>query len=161
MQLPSARTAGLLILCIAIPLVIGFIGSIATLPAITGWYAGLNKPAFNPPGWLFGPVWTLLYILMGIALFLVVKNGVDTAPVRRAVLVFAAQLLANLAWSFLFFGMHSIILGLLDILLLFFLIVATMILFRRISPVAAYLLIPSICWVTFASLLNAMIGILN
>jgi tryptophan-rich sensory protein len=161
MQLPSARSAGLLILCIAIPLVIGFIGSIATLPAITGWYAGLNKPAFNPPGWLFGPVWTLLYILMGIALFLVVKNGVDTAPVRRAVLVFAAQLLANLAWSFLFFGMHSIILGLLDILLLFFLIVATMILFRRISPVAAYLLIPSICWVTFASLLNAMIGILN
>ena len=161
MQLPSARTAGLLILCIAIPLVIGFIGSIATLPAITGWYAGLNKPAFNPPGWLFGPVWTLLYILMGIALFLVVKNGVDTAPVRQAVLVFAAQLLANLAWSFLFFGMHSIILGLLDILLLFFLIVATMILFRRISPVAAYLLIPSICWVTFASLLNAMIGILN
>jgi tryptophan-rich sensory protein len=161
MQLPSARTAGLLILCIAIPLVIGFIGSIATLPAITGWYAGLNKPAFNPPGWVFGPVWTLLYILMGIALFLVVKNGVDTAPVRRAVLVFAAQLLANLAWSFLFFGMHSIILGLLDILLLFFLIVATMILFRRISPVAAYLLIPSICWVTFASLLNAMIGILN
>ena len=161
MQLPSARTAGLLILCIAIPLVIGFIGSIATLPAITGWYAGLNKPAFNPPGWLFGPVWTLLYILMGIALFLVVKNGVDTAPVRRAVLVFAAQLLANLAWSFLFFGMHSIILGLLDILLLFFLIVATMILFRRISTVAAYLLIPSICWVTFASLLNAMIGILN
>ena len=161
MQLPSARTAGLLILCIAIPLVIGFIGSIATLPAITGWYAGLNKPAFNPPGWVFGPVWTLLYILMGIALFLVVKNGVDTAPVRQAVLVFAAQLLANLAWSFLFFGMHSIILGLLDILLLFFLIVATMILFRRISPVAAYLLIPSICWVTFASLLNAMIGILN
>jgi tryptophan-rich sensory protein len=161
MQLPSARSAGLLILCIAIPLVIGFIGSIATLPAITGWYAGLNKPAFNPPGWLFGPVWTLLYILMGIALFLVVKNGVDTAPVRQAVLVFAAQLLANLAWSFLFFGMHSIILGLLDILLLFFLIVATMILFRRISPVAAYLLIPSICWVTFASLLNAMIGILN
>ena len=161
MQLPSARTAGLLILCIAIPLVIGFIGSIATLPAITGWYAGLNKPAFNPPGWLFGPVWTLLYILMGIALFLVVKNGVDTAPVRRAVLVFAAQLLVNLAWSFLFFGMHSIILGLLDILLLFFLIAATMILFRRISPVAAYLLIPSICWVTFASLLNAMIGILN
>jgi len=161
MQLPSARSAGLLILCIAIPLVIGFIGSIATLPAITGWYAGLNKPAFNPPGWLFGPVWTLLYILMGIALFLVVKNGVDTAPVRRAVLVFAAQLLANLAWSFLFFGMHSIILGLLDILLLFFLIAATMILFRRISPVAAYLLIPSICWVTFASLLNAMIGILN
>ena len=161
MQLPSARSAGLLILCIAIPLVIGFIGSIATLPAITGWYAGLDKPAFNPPGWLFGPVWTLLYILMGIALFLVVKNGVDTAPVRRAVLVFAAQLLANLAWSFLFFGMHSIILGLLDILLLFFLIVATMILFRRISPVAAYLLIPSICWVTFASLLNAMIGILN
>jgi tryptophan-rich sensory protein len=161
MKLPSARTAGLLILCIAIPLVIGFIGSIATLPAITGWYAGLNKPAFNPPGWLFGPVWTLLYILMGIALFLVVKNGVDTAPVRRAVLVFAAQLLANLAWSFLFFGMHSIILGLLDILLLFFLIAATMILFRRIFPVAAYLLIPSICWVTFASLLNAMIGILN
>jgi translocator protein len=161
MQLPSARSAGLLILCIAIPLVIGFIGSIATLPAITGWYAGLNKPAFNPPGWVFGPVWTLLYILMGIALFLVVKNGVDTAPVRQAVLVFAAQLLANLAWSFLFFGMHSIILGLLDILLLFFLIVATMILFRRISPVAAYLLIPSICWVTFASLLNAMIGILN
>jgi translocator protein len=81
MQFPSARSAGLLILCIAIPLVIGFIGSAATLPEITGWYAGLDKPAFYPPGWLFGPVWTLLSILMGIALFLVVKNGVDTAPV--------------------------------------------------------------------------------
>jgi benzodiazapine receptor len=161
MQLPSARSTGLLILCIAIPLVIGFIGSAATLPEITGWYAGLNKPAFNPPGWLFGPVWTLLYILMGIALFLVVKNGVDTAPVQMAVLAFAAQLLTNLAWSFLFFGMHSIVLGLLDILLLFFLIAATIILFRRISQQAAYLLIPYICWVTFASLLNGMIWILN
>jgi translocator protein len=161
MQLSSARSAGLLILCIAIPLVIGFIGSTATLPEIPGWYAGLDKPAFTPPGWLFGPVWTLLYILMGIALFLVVKNGVDTVPVQKAVFIFAAQLLANLAWSFLFFGMHSIVLGLLDILLLFFLIAATIILFRRISLPAAYLLIPSICWVTFALLLNAMIAILN
>ena len=161
MQLPTARSAGLLILCIAIPLVIGFIGSTATLPEITGWYAGLDKPAFNPPGWLFGPVWTLLYILMGIALFLVVKNGVDTAPVQKAVCVFAAQLLANLAWSFLFFNMHSILLGLLDILLLFFLIAAAIILFLRISPYAAYLLVPYICWVTFASLLNAMIWLLN
>jgi len=160
-MLPSARSAGLLILCIAIPLVIGFAGSAATLPEIPGWYAGLDKPAFTPPGWLFGPVWTILYILMGIALFLVVKNGVDTASVQTAVCVFAAQLLANLAWSFLFFGMHSIDLGLLDILLLFSLIAATIILFRRISPHAAYLLIPYICWVAFASLLNGMIAILN
>jgi tryptophan-rich sensory protein len=91
----------------------------------------------------------------------VVKNGVDTAPVQKAVCVFAAQLLANLAWSFLFFNMHSILLGLLDILLLFFLIAAAIILFRRISPYAAYLLVPYICWVTFASLLNAMIWLLN
>jgi translocator protein len=161
MQLPASRTSVLLILCIAIPLIVGFIGSLATTPEITGWYAGLNKPSFNPPGWLFGPVWTLLYILMGIALFLVIKNGVDTAPVQKAVLVFAAQLLVNLVWSFLFFGIHAIFLSLLDILLLFFLIVATSILFYRVSKPAAYLLIPYICWVSFACILNAMIGVLN
>jgi tryptophan-rich sensory protein len=161
MQIPSARSAGLFILCIAVPLIIGFIGSIATFSEVTGWYAGLAKPAFNPPGWVFGPVWTILYILMGIALFLVAKNGIDAAPVQKAVLIFAVQLLANLAWSFLFFGMHAIFLGLLDILLLFFLIAATIILFHRISRPAAYLLIPYICWVIFASLLNTMIWILN
>jgi tryptophan-rich sensory protein len=161
MQLRSARSAGLLIFCITIPLVIGFIGSIVTLPEVTGWYAGLDKPAFNPPGWVFGPVWTILYILMGIALFLVAKDGVDTEPVQKAVLVFAIQLVANLAWSCFFFGMHAIFLGLLDIVLLFFLIAATIILFRRISQPAAYLLIPYICWVCFASLLNTMIWILN
>jgi tryptophan-rich sensory protein len=161
MNIPPLRTVGLLILCIAVPLLIGMVGSFYTTPEIPTWYASLNKPPFTPPGWVFGPVWTTLYILMGISLFLVVRNGLGAAPVRQGVLLYSAQLALNLFWSVLFFGMHAVFLGLLDIILLFVLIAATTALFLRISRPAAWLLIPYLCWVGFASLVNAMTWILN
>lgn len=159
--MPPLSTVGLLVLCIAIPLLIGIAGSFYTAPEIPTWYASLNKPSFTPPGWVFGPVWTTLYILMGISLFLVVRTGLGAAPVRQGVLLYSAQLALNFLWSALFFGMHAVFLGLLDILLLFVLIAATIASFLRISRPAAWLLVPYLCWVGFASLVNAMTWILN
>jgi len=118
MKLPSLSTETLLILCITLPLIIGVIGSVFTMPEVIGWYAGLHKPWFNPPAWIFGPVWTILYILMGIALWLVIRDGMEEKPVQLAVLIFTAQLLANLAWSIIFFSMHNLSGAVLEILLL-------------------------------------------
>jgi len=161
MKLPSARSAALLVICIAIPLIIGGIGSFFTMPEVLGWYAGLQKPWFNPPSWIFGPVWTLLYILMGISLWLVIRDGVEEKPVQQAVLVFAAQLLANLAWSIIFFGMHNLLGAVLEILLLDALIIATIVTFRKIDQKAAWLLVPYICWSGFATILTATVWMLN
>lgn len=161
MNMPPLRTVGLLVLCIAVPLLIGIAGSFYTAPEIPTWYASLNKPSFTPPSWVFGPVWTILYILMGISLFLVVRNGLAAVPVQQGVLLYSAQLALNFLWSVLFFGMHAVFLGLLDILLLFVLIAATIALFLRISRPAAWLLVPYLCWIGFASLVNAMTWILN
>lgn len=161
MKIPSARSAALLVICIAIPLIIGGIGSAFTMPEVLGWYAGLQKPWFNPPAWIFGPVWTLLYILMGISLWLVIRNGVEERPVQQAVLVFAAQLLANLAWSFIFFGMHNLPGAVLEILLLDALIIATIVTFRKIDQTAAWLLVPYLCWSGFATILTATVWMLN
>jgi translocator protein len=161
MNLPSSRQAGLLVLCIAIPLIIGLIGSIVTLQQIPGWYAGLQKPVFNPPAWIFGPVWTLLYILMGCSLWLIVKDGIGTPPVRQAVILFAAQLAANLAWSILFFSMHLITAAFLEIFVLLALIVSTIFSFRRINPAAGWLLVPYVCWTGFATILTGAIWLLN
>jgi len=161
MKLPSARSAALLVLCIAIPLIIGGIGSFFTMPEVLSWYAGLQKPWFNPPAWVFGPVWNLLYILMGISLWLVIRNGMEEKPVQQAVLVFAAQLLADLAWSFIFFSMHNLLGAVLQILLLDALIIATIVMFRKIDRTAARLLIPYICWSGFATILIAKVWMLN
>ena len=161
MQFPSARSTGLLVLCIAIPLVIGISGSFFTMPDITGWYATLQKPSFNPPAWIFGPVWTLLYILMGASLWLVLKDGIAERSVQYAVILFAAQLAANLAWSIIFFGMHLIFVAFVEILVLFALIAATAFTFKRINPAAAWLLVPYLCWTAFASVLTGTIWLLN
>ena len=161
MQLPPARSTGLLVLCIAIPLIIGLIGSVFTMPEIAGWYAGLQKPAFNPPSWVFGPVWTLLYILMGVSLWLVVRDGTGGQPVRQAVVLFAAQLVANLAWSILFFDMHMVFAAFLEIIVLFALIAATTLTFRRINTAAGWLLVPYLCWTGFATILTGSVWLLN
>lgn len=161
MDKKTPATAGLLALCIAIPLVAGAIGSVFTIAAIPTWYATLQKPSFTPPSWAFGPVWTMLYILMGIALFLVVRNGMGTAPVRRATGIFAAQIGANALWSFLFFGMRSPLLGLFDIVLLDILVVGTILAFYRVSRPAAWLLVPYFCWLCIATALNTAVWVLN
>jgi tryptophan-rich sensory protein len=161
MDKSSLRSAGLLILCIVIPLLAGMIGSLFTTPAITTWYAGLQKPFFTPPNWVFFPVWTALYILMGISLYLIVQNGLENREIRQAVAVFSAQLAVNALWSFAFFGMQSPQNGLITILVLLALVITTIVLFWRISKPAAILLVPYVCWVCIATALNAMILVLN
>ncbi len=139
----------------------GILGSVFTVSAIPNWYEGIVKPALNPPGWVFGPVWTLLYALMGISAFLVWRQGWGRKDVKKALRIFAFQLGFNAIWSVIFFGMHNPGLALADIVLLWLYIAWTIILFYKISKPAAYLLIPYILWVSFATYLNYSIWILN
>jgi benzodiazapine receptor len=139
----------------------GVIGSIFTARSVSTWYPTLRRPFFNPPSWVFGPVWITLYLLMGISLFLVWRKGVGTAQVRVAIVAFAVQLILNAAWSGAFFGLRSPLAGLIVILLLWVAISVTMVLFRQISALASLILIPYIAWVSFAAILNASIYALN
>lgn len=133
---------------------VGILSTPFTLAAIPTWYATLNKPAFSPPNWLFGPAWTTLYALMGVAVYLARK---DKAGVR----LFKWQLGINFAWSLLFFGLHSPILGLIDIAILLWLIWKTTRRFYKVSRPAAYLMFPYLAWVAFATVLNLFIVLLN
>ena len=137
------------------------IGSIFTSPQIGGWYAGLEKPWFAPPNWVFGPVWTTLYLLMGIALFLVWRKGLERPDVRQGVILFGVQLAFNAAWSLVFFGLQSLFAGLVCIVILWVLILATLIQFWKIDRIAGALLIPYIAWVSIATCLNYAIWVLN
>jgi tryptophan-rich sensory protein len=139
----------------------GFIGSLFTTPSIPSWYAGINKPSFNPPNWVFAPVWTTLYLLMGISLYLVLRTGLNDKNVKMALAVFIFQLVLNSLWSFLFFGLHSPFTAFIEIIFLWIAILTSIILFFRISWVAGVLLIPYILWVSFASFLNFAIWRLN
>jgi len=149
------------IICILLCLSAGGIGSTFTAPAIPGWYATLVKPSFSPPNWVFAPAWTLLYILMGLAAALVWQKGLQSPQVRAALVFFLIQLILNMLWSFLFFGLRSPLYGLVDILFLWAMILVTIAQFSRVSLPAAFLLIPYILWVTFASGLNLGIFLLN
>ncbi len=147
---------GLVLLCLAV----GGIGSLWTMQAIPEWYAGLRKPSWTPPAGVFGPVWTLLYITMGIAAWLVWrKEGWAGAVVPLA--LFAVQLALNLAWSGIFFGLRQPGWAFLEIVLLWGAIVATMVAFFRVVPAAGWLLAPYLLWVTFAAALNFAVWSLN
>lgn len=137
----------------------GIIGSVFTIPAIPTWYATLNKPALNPPAWLFGPVWVTLYFLIGVSLWLVWKS--DSSAKKRAIWLFAVQLVLNAIWSPIFFGTHSLGNALAVIVLLWAAIALTIIIFKKISKTAAWLLVPYIFWVSFAVYLNFAIWVLN
>lgn len=145
---------------VVIGLLAGAIGAIATTPNIPTWYATLEKPLLNPPNWIFGPVWTILYIMIGIALAIIIS-----APKRfskyKAYWWFAAQLTLNTSWSIAFFGFQSPLLGTIVIALLLISILLTAYSFYRIKPLAAYLLVPYILWVSFASYLTVGIALLN
>ncbi len=154
------RLAASVIIC----LLAGIIGSLFTMPAIPSWYASLAKPAFSPPNWLFGPVWTILYILMGISLYLVWSKQGKSGMVKgkaSALKVFAVQLALNALWSVLFFGLRSPALGFAGIVLLWISIAATMHLFRKIDRKAFWLLVPYILWVSFAAFLNFSVWMMN
>ncbi|MFH1078205.1 MAG: TspO/MBR family protein [Patescibacteria group bacterium] len=139
----------------------GIIGSIFTTPSIPTWYASLMKPALNPPSWVFAPVWTTLFALMGIAAFLVWRKGTERKDVRAALSVFGIQLCLNTLWSILFFGLHDPFASLIEIAALWLAIISTIFVFHRISRTAAYLLVPYLLWVSFASYLNYALWALN
>jgi len=150
----------LLIFIIIIQLV-GFIGSIFTTPAIPVWYASIIKPTFTPPNWLFAPVWTILFLLMGISAFMVWQKGIKKRKVKISMLFFGIQLLLNMLWSILFFGFKSPLLAFIEIILLWAFILLTILLFSKVSKKASYLLVPYIIWVSFAAVLNFYILLLN
>ena len=162
----------------------GMIGSVFTISQIGSWYKGLNKPFFNPPNWIFGPVWTILFVLMGISLYLVwsknwdVKNKISSDKIKawnkfsqkllsgswqktNIILIFIIQLVLNILWSVIFFGMHFPNIAFFELLMLWFAILFTIINFYRVSKIAALLLLPYILWVSFAGILNYFIWILN
>lgn len=139
----------------------GFVGSIFTTPAIPTWYASLAKPAFTPPNWLFAPAWTTLFVLMGLAAFLVWRKGLAERAARVALAIFALQLALNILWSVAFFGLRSPLGGLIVIALLWFAILLTILSFSRLSRAAGLLLLPYILWVSFAAVLNGAILVLN
>jgi translocator protein len=155
------RKALYLVVAIAVSFLPGAVGSLFTAPAIPVWYAGLVKPAFNPPNWVFGPVWTTLYVLMGIALFLVLKDGSATRRGKTAAGVFAVQLFLNGLWSYIFFGLELPGWAFVEIVALWVSILACLVLFARISRAAGLLLAPYLLWVTFAAMLNGAIWRLN
>jgi len=137
------------------------IGSLFTCKAIPNWYAGLKKPPYTPPNWAFGPIWTILYILMGISVFLVWQRGLATNGAMLAFILFWIQLAFNAFWSIIFFGMKSKGGGVITIIVLWLLILATMITSFRVSGWAGALLIPYILWVSIASYLNIGVWLLN
>ena len=139
----------------------GLIGSIFTTPAIPTWYETLAKPSFTPPNWLFAPAWVTLYVLMGVAVFLVWRKGLGIKNVKAALITFLVQLVLNVLWSAIFFGAKSLVGGAVVIVLLWIAILFTILRFFKISTVAGGLLIPYILWVTFASALNISILALN
>lgn len=149
-----------LVSSLAITLVTGALAGIATANAIDTWYATLNKPSFNPPNWLFAPVWTILYILMGIALYIIWNLPQSTAR-KTAMILFFVQLTLNFLWSFIFFNMHQTGWALVDIGAMLVAIVACIYFFEPLSVRAALLLVPYVAWVGFASVLNYSIWMLN
>ena len=150
-----------LVVSMIICLLAGAIGSIFTTPAIPSWYAALVKPSFNPPNWVFAPVWSGLYLLMGISAFLVWRKGLDNRLVNSALRLFIIQLILNTFWSILFFGLRSPVLGLAEIIILWVAIFLTILSFFRVSKIAGILLVPYVLWVSFAAILNFSIWRLN
>lgn len=149
-----------LLLSIALPLSSGAIAGLFTAQAVPEWYETLNRPSFNPPNWLFGPVWTTLYILMGISLFLIWKQRA-TRERNKALLIFGLQMALNFGWSFIFFYFNRIGLALVEIVFLWISILMMCVLFYKIKPLAAWINIPYLIWVTFATVLNAAYFLLN
>ena len=126
-----------------------------------GWYLTLNKPIFTPPGWLFAPAWTVLYILMIISAFLIWKKGLKKKNVKNALKLFAIQFILNLSWSPIFFGLKNISLALIVIIVMWVYILKTILAFGKINKASSYLLYPYIAWVSFATVLNFSIWLLN
>jgi len=149
-----------LIFCIIIPLAIGGISGVAATTNLDTWFVALNKPVFNPPSYLFGPVWSVLYILMGISLYLIVQAPKNQTR-KNALVIFGIQLVLNFWWSFLFFKFHLLGIAFIEIVMIWLSILTMIYLFQKVNKTAAYLQIPYLVWVSFASILNGAIWCLN
>jgi tryptophan-rich sensory protein len=145
--------------CLVLCQLAGGLGVIATIPNIPTWYMTIHKPFFNPPNWIFGPVWTILYTLMAVSLYLVIRSS--HADRSKALWLFFIQLVLNALWSFLFFQYHLLLISLVEIILMLATIVAFTVVSYRINRTASYCFMPYIAWVSFATLLNAGIWYLN
>ena len=156
----ASKVSGIikLITSITICLAAGVLGSIFTTPAIPTWYETLIKPSFAPPNWVFAPIWTSLFIMMGISFFIIWQMGSSNG---RALYIFSIQLILNVLWSAIFFGLRSPLAGLIEICILWILILLTIMEFMKISRTAGLLLIPYILWVSFAAVINFFIWRLN
>ncbi|EKE07304.1 MAG: hypothetical protein ACD_18C00124G0001 [uncultured bacterium] len=150
-----------LIISVIVSELAGLIGSLFTFSAIPNWYSTLEKPVLNPPNWIFGPVWTALYVLMGISAFLIWREGWKKKEVKIALTIFGVQLFLNAIWSIIFFGLQSPAWAFLNIVLLWITIFWTIFAFFKISKLATFLLVPYILWVSFAGYLNLAIWLLN
>jgi len=148
-----------ILICTLACISLGFLSGLNTIQSIKSWYIYINKPTWNPPNWLFGPVWSILYILMGIALALIWQSS--NSKKNKAILLFIIQFALNLAWSAIFFGQHQIGLALIEILIMLAAILLTTFNFIKINRTAGYLMMPYILWVSFASCLNGAIWLLN
>lgn len=146
-------------------LLAGFVGSLYTMGSIDTWYVTLNKPFFNPPNWVFAPVWTTLYILMGVAAYIVWTNESKKKKIKDArcngLRLFIIQVMLNTIWSILFFGLQNLWLAYAEMLVLLYFIILNIREFRKVSSVAAYLMYPYVAWVSFASILNLTIALMN
>ncbi|HUC95156.1 MAG TPA: TspO/MBR family protein [Candidatus Saccharimonadales bacterium] len=149
------------VLSVGICLAAGALGTIFTISSIPTWYAHLIKPSFSPPNWLFGPVWTILYILMGVSVAIIWSKGLKAKKVREAVYLFIIQLFLNAIWTPIFFGAKDLFLSLIVIGLMWIFILKTILAFGKVNKTASYLLYPYIAWVSFASILNFSVWILN
>lgn len=167
MRLPGsvlASTGGsavLLVASLALVAVVAAVGGVATSRSVGDWYDSLDRAPWNPPSWLFGPAWTILYVLMAVAAWLVAREGLDDSAVRVALTLYVVQLALNLGWSVVFFGLRRPGLALVVIAALFLAVAATAIAFHPISSTAAWLLVPYLVWVAFAASLNAWIAFAN
>ena len=150
-----------LIISLALPQIAGISGALLTDTGESSWFQSLNKPEWNPPGWLFGPVWTTLYILMGIAFYLVWKARAFSTKKQPAMIAWIVQLVFNFFWTIIFFGWQQPGWAFAEICCLWILILITIFLFARISKLAAWLMVPYISWVSFAALLNYTIWQMN
>ncbi|ALM49597.1 CrtK [Flavobacterium psychrophilum] len=160
-QKPLSRTFKILVMIVTC-VIVGTVSGLVTQESVTTWYPTINKPSFNPPNWIFAPVWTTLYVMMAIAAGLVWdKMETQRETVRKALTFFAIQLALNALWSFIFFGLHNPMLALIEIVLLWLMIYETFVQFNKVNKIAGYLFIPYILWVTFALVLNASIWWLN
>ncbi len=149
------------VICLAIPLIVGFIGSQLTMGSINGWYTTITKPSFNPPNWIFGPVWTTIFILMGIASYRVWTKRNQAKGFRSAVGIYLLQLVFNIMWSLIFFNLHQIGLAFVEIIILIMLVIANALIFYRFDKLAGWLFLPYLLWASFACYLNYIIFTLN